>query len=330
MTATIADILDRHPKDRTRLIDILWEVERSCGYIPADAAQTIGSWLGLAPDDVLETASFYHFFHTTPSGRYRIYLCDTVIAKMNGYQQVHEALERETGTRFGGPGSADFGLFETACIGLSDHEPAMLIDDVVFTDLTPASVADIISRLKQGQSPEEIANPSRSPRDELAYIDALTRTAVYRKGPVFFGDQIDYRALLDRCLAMTPLEVIKTITDSGLRGLGGAGFPTGTKWQSCRAAGGDEKYVICNADEGEPGTYKDRVVLTRTPKQMFVGMIIAAHAVGAAQGIVYLRAEYAYLQGVSRTAAGRASRSRVAGQRIRHPHPIGRRVVRLR
>ena len=209
---------------------------------------------------------------------------------------MHEALERETGTRFGGPGSADFGLFETACIGLSDHEPAMLIDDVVFTDLTPTSVADIISRLKQGQSPEEIANPSRLPRNEVAYVDALTRTTVHRSGPVFFGDKIDYRALLDRCLAMTPQDVITTITDSGLRGLGGAGFPTGTKWQSCSAAGGDEKYVICNADEGEPGTFKDRVVLTRLPKQMFVGMIIAAHAVGAAQGIVYLRAEYAYIR----------------------------------
>ena len=296
MTAQIEEILDRHPNDRTGLIDILWDVQRSCGYISGDAAQTIGSWLGLTADDVLETASFYHFFHTTPSGRCRIYLCDTVIAKMHGYQQVYEALERETGTRFGGPGSADFGLFETACIGLSDHEPAMLVDGVVFTDLTPTSVADIISRLKQGQSPEEIANPSRLPRNEVEYVDALTRTRVHKSGPVFFGGDIDYRALLDRCLAMSPMDVIRTVRDSGLRGLGGAGFPTGTKWQSCRAADGHEKYVICNADEGEPGTFKDRVVLTHLPKQMFVGMIMAAHAVGATQGIVYLRAEYAYLR----------------------------------
>ncbi|MDH6247207.1 NAD(P)H-dependent oxidoreductase subunit E [Mycobacterium sp. OTB74] len=296
MVAEIAAILDRHPRDRTRLIDILWDVQRSYGHIPAEAAQTIASWLGLTPEDVLETATFYHFFHTTPSGRYRIYLSDTVIAKMHGYKQVYEALERETGTRFGGPGSADFGLFETACIGLSDHEPAMLIDDMVFTDLTPTSVTDIISRLKQGQSPAEIANPARLPRNEIGYIDALTHTTVYRKGPVFFGGDIDYRALLDRCLAQTPAEVITTITDSGLRGLGGAGFPTGIKWRSCRAADGDEKYIICNADEGEPGTFKDRVFLTRVPKQAFVGMIIAAHAVGAAHGIVYLRAEYAYLR----------------------------------
>ena len=296
MASDIAMILDRHAKQRTELIDILWDVQRSYGYIPADAAQTIASWLGLAAEDVLETATFYHFFHTTPSGRYRIYLCNTVIARMHGYQQVYETLERETGTRFGAPGSADFGLFETACIGLSDHEPAMLIDDVVFTDLTPASVADIISRLKQGQSPAEIANPSRLPRTELAYVDALTGTTVHRPGPVFFGGEIDYRGLLDRCLAMAPLDVIMTIKHSGLRGLGGAGFPTGIKWLSCREADRHQKYVICNADEGEPGTFKDRILLTRLPKQVFVGMIIAAHAVGARQGIVYLRAEYAYLR----------------------------------
>jgi [NiFe] hydrogenase diaphorase moiety large subunit len=296
MASDIATILDRHAKDRTELIGILWDVQRSYGHIPPEAVQAIASRLGLAREDVLETATFYHFFHTAASGRNRIYLSNTVVAKLRGYQQVHDALEQETGAQFGGPGSADFGLFETACIGLSDHEPAMLIDDVVFTDLTPASVADIISRLRQEQSPAEIANPSGLSRSEAAYVDALTHTAVYRSGPVFFGDEIDYRALLTRCLALTPQEVITTITDSGLRGLGGAGFPAGTKWRSCRAADGDEKYVICNADEGEPGTFKDRVLLTRLPKQVFVGMIIAAHAVGAAHGIVYLRAEYVYLR----------------------------------
>lgn len=296
MAANIATILDRHTKDRTELIDILWEIQRSYGHIPAEAVQAVAGRLGLVPEDVLETATFYHFFHTTPSGRYRIYLCNTVIAKMNGYRQVYEALERETGTQFGAPGSADFGLFETACIGLSDHEPAMLIDGVVFRDLTPASVSDIIARLKQGQSPAQIANPSGLSPSDVAYVEALTHTSVHRSGQVFFGDEIDYRTLLDRCLALSPQEVITAISDSGLRGLGGAGFPTGTKLRLCRAAAGDQKYVICNADEGEPGTFKDRVLLTRSPKQVFVGMIIAAHAIGATQGIVYLRAEYRYLR----------------------------------
>ena len=297
MTQDIATMLDRYGKNRTDLMDILWDVQHSYGYLPAEAASVVAVRLGLTPQDVMETASFYHFFHSTPSGRYRIYLSNTVIGKMHGYQHVYEALERETGTQFGGPGSADFGLFETACIGLSDQEPAMLIDDVAFTGLTPESVTDIVSRLKQGQSPEGIANPSGLPRSEVAYVDALAHTTVHTSGPVFFSGEGDYSALLNRCLALTPEQVIKTIADSGLRGRGGAGFPTGSKWQLCRTAAGDEKYIICNADEGEPGTFKDRVLLTRSPKQVFAGMIIAALAVGAAQGIVYLRAEYAYLRG---------------------------------
>lgn len=296
MPQDIAALLDRHGTDQSELLDILWEIQRSHGYISAAAARAVGDRLGLAPDDVMETASFYHFFHDTPSGQYRIYLANTVIARMRGYQQVYEALERETGARFGGPGSTRFGLFETACIGLSDHEPAMLIDDVVFTDLTPESVADIVTRLKAGHSPEQIANPAGLPRSDVSYIDQLTHTAVHTAGPIFFCDQDDPTALLNRCLALTPDEVITTITSARLRGRGGAGFPTGSKWQLCRAAAGDEKYVICNADEGEPGTFKDRALLTGSPKQVFAGMIIAAHAIGAAHGIVYLRAEYAYLR----------------------------------
>jgi [NiFe] hydrogenase diaphorase moiety large subunit len=292
----IATILSRHAKDRTELMDILWEVQHGYGYIPPEAAQQVAAWLGVADGDVLETASFYHFFHNTPSGRCRIYLADTAIARLHGYQQVYAALERETGARFDGPASEDFGLFETACIGLSDQEPAMLVDDVVFTNLTPTSVADIISHMKQGRSPAEIANPSGLPRSDVAYVDELTHTTVHTSGPTFFSNEADYRTSVDRCMAMTPEEVIATIADSGLRGLGGAGFSTGTKWRLCREAAGDEKFLICNADEGEPGTFKDRVLLTRSPKQVFAGMIMAAHAIGAAWGIVYLRAEYAYLR----------------------------------
>jgi len=296
MTSDISTILAGHKPDRTELLNVLWEVQHADGYISAHAATAIADWLELSVEDVLETATFYHFFHTKPSGRHRIYLSDTVIAKMHGHREVYESLELATGTRFDEPGSADFGLFETACIGMSDQEPAMLVDDVVFTDLTPASVAAIIERLRRGESAARIANPSGLPPDEMAYVDALTQTAVHTSGPVFFCGDTDYSALVDRCLAMPPENVIATISESGLRGRGGAGFPTGNKWKFCRAAAGEEKYIICNADEGEPGTFKDRVLLTYSPKQVFAGMAIAAHAVGARHGILYLRAEYSYMQ----------------------------------
>ena len=304
MTTDIAAMLDAHGRDRTGLLDMLWEVQRRIGYISAEAAAAIADRLAMSVEDVLETATFYHFFHTAPAGRHRIYLSNTVIAKMHRYDEVYAALERETGVRFGEPASPEFGLFETACIGLSDQEPAMLVDGVVFTDLTPESVGEIVAGLKGGSTAEELANPRGLPRDDRAYVEALSGSTVYTTGPVFFRGETDHESLLARCRAQSSDEVIATLTASGLRGRGGAGFPTGIKWQTCRAAPGASKYIICNADEGEPGTFKDRALLTHEPDTVFAGMAIAAHAVGAAgadsaavpvHGIVYLRAEYAYL-----------------------------------
>jgi [NiFe] hydrogenase diaphorase moiety large subunit len=101
---------------------------------------------------------------------------------------------------------------------------------------------------------------------------------------------------LDKALAMDRGGVIAAVRDSGMKGRGGAGFPTGVKWNLAASAGGERKFVVCNADEGEPGTFKDRVILTEWPDLMFEGMTIAGYAIGAAEGIVYLRGEYTYLR----------------------------------
>ena len=107
---------------------------------------------------------------------------------------------------------------------------------------------------------------------------------------------IDADLGLDAALAQDRASVIGAIRKSGMRGRGGAGFPTGVKWNLAAAAQGDRKYVVCNADEGEPGTFKDRVILTTWPDLVFEGMAIAGYAIGAMEGIVYLRGEYAYLR----------------------------------
>ncbi len=298
MAIDAAQLLDRYGRSRTRLLDMLWEVHDSRGYLPGDVVEQIAEGLGTTAGDIHETASFYHFFHSEPGGRYRIYLADTVVAKMRGLADVREALERETGATFGGAPdpSGTFELLDTACIGLSDQEPAILVDKVVFPRLRPGKVADIVADLRAGASPEEIANPAGLARDEVAYVDNLVETNVRTQGPVFFRYPSDYRSLLRDCLVLTPEQISERISEAGLRGRGGAGFSTGLKWQLCRAAQGDRKHVICNADEGEPGTFKDRVLLTRSPKLVFTGMIIAAYAIGASDGLVYLRREYAYLK----------------------------------
>jgi [NiFe] hydrogenase diaphorase moiety large subunit len=130
---------------------------------------------------------------------------------------------------------------------------------------------------------------------------------------------IDPDVALRAAADLTPEDIIARVSESNLKGRGGAGFPTGAKWKFCARAKGDQKYVVCNADEGEPGTFKDRVILTRFPDLVVAGMTIAARAVGATRGIIYLRGEYTYLRdGLEAALAARRDRGllgdRVLGQ----------------
>ncbi len=296
MTLDVGALIDACGHDRSRLLDLLWQVQDACGHIPDDAVAALGRGLDLSPVEVRSTANYYHFFHDRPAGRHRLYLADTVVARMSGYAAALDALERHTGARLGeADPTGEFGLYSTPCIGLADQEPAMLADRVVFTRLRPGRVADIVEQLREGRTAEQIANPAGLPTTDLAYVETLVESNIRTVGPVFFGAQPDYRALLRECFVQRPEQVTETIIESGLRGRGGAGFLTGLKWQLCTSAPGERRYVICNADEGEPGTFKDRVLLTRSPRQVFVGMTICAYAIGSTHGIVYLRAEYRYL-----------------------------------
>ena len=116
-----------------------------------------------------------------------------------------------------------------------------------------------------------------------------------RRGPVVFSDYTPGEVMKD-INKKTPEEIIAKMKQSNLRGRGGAGFPTGLKWEFCSKTPGDSRYVLCNADEGEPGTFKDRVILTERPEMVFEGMVIAGYAIGAKLGILYLRQEYRYLE----------------------------------
>jgi [NiFe] hydrogenase diaphorase moiety large subunit len=290
-------MLARYGNDRTRLLDMLWELQWQHGHIPSASLPPLAAGLNLSVPDVVETASFYHLFRLEPMGKHCFYLCNSVLAKLNGYDAVREALERETGAHFGVPNPDGlFGLFETPCIGLSDQEPAMMIDKVVFTRLSPGKIADIVAQLKQGKTPEQIANPAGLATDSLAYVESMVESNVRTQRPIFFRGKLDLATALEQMLANEPSQVIDSVVSSKLRGRGGAGFSTGLKWRLCRDAWGDQKTVICNADEAEPGTFKDRVLLTRAPKQVFFGMVAAAYGIGASNGILYLRGEYYYLK----------------------------------
>lgn len=293
MNKKIHALLKHYDSDKTRLMDILWDIQNQQGYISEEAIASLAEGLNMSRDDVRETLSFYHFFKDKSFGKHKVYLCNTVIAKMGNYDEVRTALEQEIGTSFGHvDDSGMFGLGDANCIGLSDQEPAMMVDQVVFTDLTAEKVKAIISQLKQGKTAVEIANPDSADSKDIAYVNAMAAENIRTESKVMFKADRDYKAILQTCLNQLPEQVIITITEANLRGRGGAGFPTGLKWKMGRDAEGKEKYVICNADEGEPGTFKDRVLLSRSPKDVLLGMIAAAYAIGSRHGIIYLRCEY--------------------------------------
>jgi len=297
MNKEVQSIIENYQADKTRLMDMLWDIQRQQDYISDEAIASLAEGLAMSGDDVRETLTFYHFFHDQPFGKRKVYLCNTTIAKLGNYNAVRTALEQEINTSFGSVDATGmFGLGDTSCIGLSDQEPAMMVDEVVFTKLTPEKVRQVITQLKQGKSAVEIANPAGTDSKNIAYVEAMVAENICTESRVMFKADRDYKAILQKALKKLPEQIIDTITNANLRGRGGAGFPTGLKWRMGRDADGAEKYVICNADEGEPGTFKDRVLLSHSPKDLLLGMILAAYSIDSRNGIIYLRAEYWYLK----------------------------------
>ncbi len=294
---TVKKIIDKYNADPARLMDILIDIRNEKGYIPHELNQTIANTLGISRVDLEQTLSFYHFFPEKPTGTYTVYLNNSVVANMMGREQVKKTFEEEAGIRFGNVSSDGLiGLFNTSCIGMSDQEPAAIINGLIFINLTPFRVKEIVHDMRAGKPVEHMHRANYgdgSNSSEL--VKAFVANHIRRKGPVLWDPHTPGEAIR-KAVGMTPAQVINEIKLSNLRGRGGAGFPTGLKWEFCSKSTSNEKYVFCNADEGEPGTFKDRVILTELPKLLFEGMVIAGYAIGASHGILYIRFEYKYLQ----------------------------------
>jgi [NiFe] hydrogenase diaphorase moiety large subunit len=274
-----ARIVEEFAADRSRLLDIVEAVQRRSGYVSNEAVQTIASGVGIHPVEVEDMLTFYAFFDRQPRGRNRIRLSKTPISFMKGAKEVARAFEDALGISVGGT-SADgvFTLQWTSDIGMADQEPSAIVNGMILTALAPGDVLQIVATLRRQAVPP----------------NATVRSSLVQPGPILSG--LTGRGEgIKAALALPPDRVIEEVTNAKLRGRGGAGFPTGMKWRFTRKAPGDEHYVVCNADEGEPGTFKDRVLLSEFSDLVFDGMTVAGYALGARHGLVYLRGEYAYM-----------------------------------
>ncbi len=310
------DVIARHPKDPAALLDVLRDVQALSGRVTDEAVARIAAHLKLSEAEVRGAATFYHFFSLTPRGTSTVYLNDSVTSRMKGRTAVARAFEEAAGCRFGEVSpDGRIGLFPTSCIGMNDQEPSAIVDGVVFTALTPEKAGAIVRGLQAGTPAADLVDRFGDGANQSELVRAMVANNIRKRGPVLFGAH-ESGAAVRKAVTMAPEQVIDEIKRSGLLGRGGAGFPTGLKWEFCRREKAAEHFVVCNADEGEPGTFKDRVVLTELPRLLFEGMTVAGYAVGARRGILYLRAEYAYLRAHLEAALAALREEGLLGKRI--------------
>jgi NADH-quinone oxidoreductase subunit F len=266
------------PLGRSGLLPALHAAQKIYGWLPEDVATEVARSLRVPLADVHGVIEFYSLFYNEPVGKRIIRVCtDQACALKNAHEILnhlcyHHGIEA---------GQTTAGLAITIeaspCLGLCELAPAALVNDEAETNIDLE------------KDTYELGRPR-----SLVYGPIRLLTSNCGNGTTSLEQYGKYPALAT-ALTMKPEEVIAEIKASGLVGRGGAAFPTGIKWEGAAKAQADQKYVICNADESEPGTFKDRILLIDDPHRTIEGMCIAAYAIGASKGYIYIRAEYPYI-----------------------------------
>lgn len=268
-------------------------------------------------EDLAELAARYRAEETHEQ---EIRVCVAASCQSSGALPVLEALKGTCATQ----GNGRCKVMGVGCMGLCSAGPLVAVAErdgdlnsaVLYRHVTPADAPEILASL-QGPPVERLRCPTDQP-----FFQRQVRIVLERSGlidPESLPDAImhgGYHALIQAITEMTPAEVIREVTTSGLRGRGGAGYPTGLKWSTVAKMPGAQKYVICNADEGDPGAFMDRAVLESDPHRVLEGMAIAAYAIGASKGYIYVRAEYPLAVARLETAIRAARRAGFLGARV--------------
>jgi [NiFe] hydrogenase diaphorase moiety large subunit len=280
----IAESLDRRGCDPTRLLQHLIAVQHRFSHVPDAAVDALVTAIGVTRTQIRAAIDFYAFLHERPRGDFDILFSDNITDRMLGNRRLMGLLCERLGTEPGqmrADGRVTVDL--TSCTGMCDQAPAILVNGMAVTRLDPLRV-DRIGDLVETGTPLE-----RWPRGFFQVDDNI-----HRPGPLLCDSSTD-GAGLRRLLEKGADAALEEVERSGLRGRGGAGFSTALKWRLCREVKGAERFVVCNADEGEPGTFKDRVLLRSYLDLVLEGMTICAGIVKARRGFLYLRGEYRYL-----------------------------------
>ncbi|HLV44981.1 MAG TPA: NAD(P)H-dependent oxidoreductase subunit E, partial [Aggregatilineales bacterium] len=308
--APLAPVLEKYQGgDRADLLPALHDTQEIYGYLPTPALEAISQTLRVPLADIHGVVEFYTMFYGEPVGKRIIRVCTDPACTVAGAENTLQAACRHAGGIQPGETTADgaYTVERSACLGLCDHAPAVLVDDIAVGNVTADGTADLLT-LKDSNIELRVTG---APRMLTRHIGTFKPTDLPRH--LISGA---FKGLEQALTRMTPDQIIGVIKDSKLVGRGGAAFPTGLKWQFTRAAKGSPKYVICNADESEPGTFKDRVLMEGDPFYILEGMAICGYAVGASKGIIFIRGEYPHARRVLQEAIDKCYKVSLLGENI--------------
>jgi NADH-quinone oxidoreductase subunit F len=265
--------LDAH-SERDRLLPALHAIQARIGHITPGAVNYLAQRLDVAPAEIHGVASFYGMFSLTPKPPVIVHVCDDIVCLTRGASDICAQMEQ-----------AGIDWQRSPCLGLCDRAPASLV--------IAAGDSDAIEAATRGAEHDPVAAVPQAGQPQLRLLRRI--------GRVNPDSLDDYRReggydALRKALDIGPETVVREVIESKLLGRGGAAFPTGKKWEALlnQRALGKTHYVICNADESEPGTFKDRVVMEGDPFAVIEGLTIAAFATGSRKGYLYIRGEYAF------------------------------------
>jgi NADH:ubiquinone oxidoreductase subunit F (NADH-binding)/NADH:ubiquinone oxidoreductase subunit E len=282
------------------VIDELRSIQHQFGYLPADQLHELASRIRVPLSQIHAVASFYPHFHLSPPAQAEVRVCADMSCHLRGAGDLKRGIEQAF--RDGGPDKV--AVRDVSCLGRCDQAPALSINDQIYGNINEQRALTLIGDTFAGRElPEAKHGNTRFPIASDPYGGQN-------------GGQPKYSAVRQFVENPDWAGIVATLKAAGLRGMGGAGFPTGTKWEIVRNAPGKEKYIVCNADESEPGTIKDRFIMENVPYLLIEGMILAGLVTGAKKGILYIRHEYEHPKDILQEEIDRCYRDGLLGSQV--------------
>jgi NADH-quinone oxidoreductase subunit F len=308
----IKEHMDLYPDSRSAALPALEAAQRVYGWCSPEAIEEVAEAMGVTPAYLEAVATFYDMLETEPVGPHAIYVCTNISCSLRGADALFEAIQAAAGD------DPEFNVRAFECLGACDIAPMASVDGFY---VGPLSVEDVPQLLEDARAGREVLPDKQLARRPVADPHADTPELLFAgiDEPGLATLEVYERrggyASLRKALASTPEEVLAQLEASKLRGRGGAGFQMGKK-VSFLPKGPIDKYLVCNADESEPGTFKDRELMQKNPHMLLEGVVIASYAAGANRAFVYIRGEYALQADILDAALAEARDAGYVGEDI--------------